>query len=244
MSLNEIIQSINSYQQHFYLSEQSPCPYFDDRAERQFFTILDNNTMHDCLDALNQAGFRRSQTIMYRPACPHCTACIPIRIDVAQFQWRTRWRRIIKKNADLTLHKGTCFASEQARKLFTHYLEKRHQNSIMADDPNISLELTLVECPKTTKLWQFSNSDRDLMAAVIVDDFSDGLSAVYSFFAPEQPRRSLGSYIILSLIEQAAIHDLPYVYLGYWIKDHPKMDYKKQFQPLQYLASTGWKTLR
>jgi len=230
----------------FYLSGPLPCPYLPGRVERKLFTRLTGDEAMDVeVNAtLTRAGFRRSHDIVYRPACSECNACVPVRIPVRTFTPSRSLRRITSVNRDLTLEITGANVTDENYKLFLAYQSTRHPDSDMARMSFEEFAHMLHEGEAATHIYQLRDSSSALTAAIITDDVSDGLSAVYSFFAPDQPRRSLGIQLIQTLIGEAARQHLPYVYLGYWIAASRKMAYKARFQPMQALGMQGWEWVK
>ena len=226
----------------FYLSGPLPCPYLPGRVERKLFTRLtgDRDTDTEINATLTRAGFRRSHDIVYRPACNECNACVPVRIPVQAFRWSRSLQRIARINRDLIPEITDPDITDEQYQLFSQYQQSRHPDSDMARMTYDDLKHMLCEGQTTTCLHQLRARDGQLLGGMITDHVSDGYSAVYSFFSPDAPRRSLGAQLILGLIESARQNSLPYVYLGYWISASPKMSYKARFQPLQALGPQGW----
>ena len=227
----------------FFRSGPMPCPYLDGKVEQQLFTDLSGLGAQSRYEILSQGGFRRSHHIAYRPACRGCDACVPVRVVAAAFEFDRKWRRIMNKNADLTVEdKGTRVSNEQYA-LFSRYMQWRHTGGDMARmDRNDYFEM-VVSSPVDTSILEFRRPSGALVAACLTDRISDGFSAVYSFFDPDLAGRSLGSYVVLSLIERARRENLPYVYLGFWVSGSPKMHYKIRFQPLEGFGPQGWRRL-
>ena len=226
----------------FYLSGPLPCPYLPDRVERKLFTRLtgESGTDADINATLTRAGFRRSHDIIYRPACPNCNACVPVRVPVRNFRPSRSLKRIASINRDLELETvGTTITDEQYA-LFMNYQSVRHPDSDMARMSRNEFSNMLREGEADTHIYQLRKPGNGLVGGIITDHVNDGLSAVYSFFAPHEPRRSLGAQLILSLIAEARRRNLSYVYLGYWISAARKMAYKARFRPLQALGPQGW----
>lgn len=233
----------------FYLSGPLPCPYLPDRVERKLFTRLtgDEATNIEVNATLTRAGFRRSHDIVYRPACPDCNACMPVRIPVRLFAPSRSLKRIASRNQDLVLDITGTEVTEEQYHLFTHYQLSRHPDSDMAHMSFDEFVAMIQEGAADTHVYQLRQSAEGggaLMGGIIIDRVSDGFSAVYSFFRPDEPQRSLGVQLILTLIAEAAREGLPYVYLGYWIEASRKMAYKARFQPLQTLGPQGWDWLK
>lgn len=236
----------------FYLTAESPCPYLEGKLERKVFTHLldvDANTINSMLTG---AGFRRSQTIAYKPACDGCSACVSVRIPVDRFRPSNSQRRTIKRNLDLERVPREPVATEPQFELLHTYLQDRHANGGMSDMDEDDFSAMVEETTVDTVIfeyWQKSGPSGEtheplgrhkLIGASVTDVIDDGLSMVYSFFDPSESARSLGSYMILDHVAKAREMGLPYVYLGYWIEDCRKMAYKARFQPLEALTMDGW----
>jgi arginyl-tRNA--protein-N-Asp/Glu arginylyltransferase len=219
----------------FFLTAPSPCPYLPGRKERKVFTALDGLDAGALHDVLTNAGFRRSQNIAYRPSCDACDACISARVPVEQFEFTRRWRKIMLRNADLTRSLRPAQATDEQFKLLRRYLASRHSDGGMA-------EMTFTDFAHIVE-YRFTDGPQRgaLAAAALVDALGDGLSMVYSFFDPEEARRSLGVYTILDHIQQARAAGFGYLYLGYWIPGSDKMNYKAEFRPLELLLGGEWR---
>lgn len=228
----------------FFTTAPLPCPYLQDRLERKIVTELSGPDAEALHEALSRAGFRRSHSIAYTPACPGCNACVPVRILVDDFQPRRTMRRIIKANADLRIRQSPARATAEQYRLFSRYQESRHAGGDMALMGFYDYRSMVEDSPIDTFLVEFRGQDNQLKAVVLTDHMSDGLSAVYSFYEPEEQSVSLGSYMILWLIEESRRLGLPYVYLGYWIADSSKMSYKARFKPLEAFVPGGWRLLK
>lgn len=227
----------------FYLSGPLPCPYLPGQVERKLFTRLTDAAPQDYVinSDLTRAGFRRSHDMLYRPACPQCQACIPVRIAVAQFVASAAQRRVIRYNADLRVTlEDKPQQADGLFPLFHAYQQERHPDGDMARMSAADFAVMMEQCRTHTKFLTLRDRQAAALGVMIVDELQDGYSAVYSFFAPHETRRSLGRYMILSLIHMAAHDHLPYVYLGYWIAASRKMAYKADYQPLQMLGPHGW----
>ncbi|MBM3516791.1 MAG: arginyltransferase [Alphaproteobacteria bacterium] len=227
----------------FYRTPPMPCPYLPGRLERKLFTILsgpDATVMHD---SLSLAGFRRSHGIAYRPKCDRCAACIAVRVPVAQFRPNRTHRRIIRSNAAATAARRPARATLEQYQLFRRYQVARHADGGMADMGYDEYRAMVEETQVRTYLIEFRDPGGVLIAVSLNDRLNDGLSLVYSFFAPELARRSLGTYDILWHIRAAQEEGLSYVYLGYWIAESRKMRYKARFQPIEGYGPEGWQPL-
>lgn len=227
----------------FFSTQLSPCPYLERKSERRLVLPLDAETSEDDQNRLVLAGFRRSQTYAYRPTCPGCEACVPVRIPAEQFNFTRGWRRIIRRNADLQAEEKPPQASEEQFDLFRRYLAGRHANGGMAGMGWNEYRSMVEDCPASSRVIEWRREDGGLIGVSISDYVKSGLSGVYKFFDPDEGRRSLGTMIILWHVQRALELDLPFVYLGYWIAESPKMEYKVRFKPLERLTSEGWRPL-
>jgi leucyl-tRNA---protein transferase len=227
----------------FFATELAPCPYLPGRHERRLVTMLVGSEPERLYDRLMQAGFRRSQALAYRPACPGCVACVPVRIPVDRFRETRTWRRIWRHNADLVAAERQPAATREQFALFERYLAGRHGESGMASMSWADFRAMIDDSPVDSWLIEWRRADGSLIAASLTDRSASGLSGVYKFFDPAESRRSLGSLVILWHVRRAAELRLPYVYLGYWIAGSPKMAYKVRFQPLERLTADGWRPL-
>jgi arginine-tRNA-protein transferase len=227
----------------FYYSAPAPCPYIEGRTERRIFADLSGPNASFSYDLLSEAGFRRSLGFAYRPACPGCNACVPVRIPVREFEYARAWHRVRDINADLVCEWSRNRATAEQFSLFEDYQRVRHGEGDMAqmdfNDYRTMVEIGAID----SAILEMRDSDGRLLGACLTDRMARGYSAVYSFFDPTQKRRSLGSYAILWLIGQAVVEGLDHVYLGYWIADSRKMAYKARFRPLEALTRDGWRRL-
>jgi len=227
----------------FYTTAPLPCPYLAGRMERKVVTELTGPDAEALHDRLSRAGFRRSHNIAYSPVCAGCSACIPIRIDVARFTPDRTQRRILRANEQVLGETVAARATAEQFALFQHYQRARHQDGDMAAMGFYDYRAMVEDTPITTGLVEFREPDGQLIGACLTDWLSDGLSAVYSFYEPEMERRSLGTYAVLWLVQRAAAMGLPYVYLGYWVPQSRKMAYKARFQPSEILTGGVWRPL-
>jgi len=234
-------EGLSALQRHFFLSGPRPCPYLYGRVERSIFTELAGSGAGRLYEVLLRSGFRRSHQVAFRPACPECTACVPVRVVVPEFEERDWMRRIRKANAALAAEERPARGTREQFALFRRYIGERHADGEMAlmdyDDYRNMVE----DSPVDSAVVEFRDQGGALIAACLADKLSDGLSAVYSFFDPEEAWPSLGSYMILWLIGRAGERGLAHVYLGYWVEGSRKMSYKTRFRPLEALSSEGWR---
>ncbi len=233
----------------FYVTAPQPCPYLEGRIERKLFTALQGEHAVRLNDALSKQGFRRSQNVLYRPACADCNACYSARINVAAFKPSKSQRRVLKRNAYLKRKITSPWATDEQYELFSRYLEHRHADGGMADMDVFEFAAMIEETPIKSRVIEYEHSpDPDqpsqLAAVCLTDVFDDGVSMVYSFFDPALTRDSLGTYVILDHIDIARKAGLPYVYLGYWVPGSPKMDYKAKFSALEIYRDGEWQPMQ
>lgn len=229
--------------QQFYRTAPLPCPYLPGQIERKLITELAGHEAQEFYNALSRAGFRRSHHLAYRPACTRCAACVPVRIPVADFAPSRSLRRIQKANADLAVRVAEPQASLEQFRLFQRYQRSRHTDSDMASMTYGDFRAMIEDSPVASRLIELRDQRGVFLGACLLDLLDDGLSAVYSFYDPEQRRRSLGTLLVLALVEAARARGLPYAYLGYWIAESRKMAYKARFRPLEGLGAEGWRRL-
>jgi arginine-tRNA-protein transferase len=224
----------------FLVTTEVPCPYLPGRMERKIITELSGAQSPELFEILSHAGFRRSHSIAYRPACAGCRACVPVRIVAADFQPVRSLRRVMKRNGALRATVTDAVPTQEQFKLFARYLEARHNDGEMVGMGPQDYASMVGDSPVDTRIVEFRDPRGKLVAACLTDWGQDGISAVYSFFEPELARNSLGSFIVIWLIEEAQRRNLPYVYLGYWVAGSQKMDYKRRFQPIEAYGPEGW----
>lgn len=226
----------------FFRTPAMPCPYLEGRQERLIFARLDGMHSAALHNVLAHAGFRRSHNIVYRPDCEGCSACVPVRLRAREFQPTRSQRRVLARNNELTASTGPAIASPDHFRQFERYQASRHADGSMADMDFDEYSAMVENTPVETMLVEYRDPDGVLCGVALTDHLKDGLSMVYSFFEPDQHRRSLGTFMILDHIRRAAQLGLDHVYLGYWISDCSKMSYKTRFRPLEMLDRSGWQT--
>jgi len=236
----------SSLKAQFYLTAPQPCAYLEGREERKVFTTLQGPGAVRANDALSAKGFRRSQSVIYRPACVGCAACMSIRIPVDVFRPSRSQRRTLTRNGDLSRRLCEAWATETQFDLFRRYLDNRHANGGMADMDAFDYASMVDETPVNSSVVEYALPDPDsgerrLMAACLTDILGDGLSMVYSFFEPGHSQRGLGSYMILDHIALAVEMGLSFVYLGYWVDGSAKMRYKTAFRPFELCDGALWR---
>lgn len=231
----------------FYVTNPSPCPYLPGRKERKAFTNLAISGADAVHNTLSHAGFRRSQTIAYRPACPRCNACRSVRVATREFTLSRNDRRALNRNATLVRTPVETQPEREQYRLLKAYVKHRHDKGGMSDMTYRDYSTMVSDSPVRSLIFEYRDGpeeDAPLVAASITDILRDGFSMVYTFFDPEHEARGLGHYMILDHILHAQDLGLPYVYLGYWVKGSPKMDYKRRYSPLEVLDGDEWRPLR
>ena len=218
------------------------CPYLDDQNSGSILVDPDHQINQELFALLSRSGFRRSGEMLYAPKCPSCQACISVRIPVKQFSLSRSQKRVAKKNADLNIKIEDVSFQQHHFDLYLRYQQHRHPNSTMCDEDKAKYIGFIESSYANSKFMCFYLKD-ELIGISVLDQFNGGISAVYTFFDPLCSHRSLGTYAVISLINMALKHDIPYVYLGYWIKDSDKMDYKRNFKPLEGYSDRRWHLL-
>jgi arginyl-tRNA--protein-N-Asp/Glu arginylyltransferase len=234
----------------FYLTSPSACPYLPGKEERKVFTHVIGKRARDLNELLTQGGFRRSQTIAYRPACDSCRACVSVRVVADEFSPTRNMRRVLRENRDVIGAVVPNRPSSDQYSLFRRYLDARHTDGGMADMSVLDYAMMIEDSHVDTRIIEYRRRGIDsgitgrgtgeLLAVCLTDEMSDGLSMVYSFFDPAEAARSLGTFMIMDHIARAKALGLPYLYLGYWVEGSKKMDYKARFLPQERLMPAGW----
>jgi arginine-tRNA-protein transferase len=242
----------------FYLTAPSPCPYLGGKEERKVFTHLVGERAGELNNILTHGGFRRSQSIAYRPACEGCRACVSVRVVADDFRPTRGMRRIARRNDDITGEMRVAVPTSEQYSVFRAYLDSRHRDGGMADMTVLDYAMMVEDSHIETRIIEYRRRQPppyppprageaavgakrgDLLAVALTDVLGDGLSMVYSFFEPDEAARSLGTLMVLDHIARARRMGLAYVYLGYWVRGSRKMDYKSRFLPQERLTPDGW----
>ncbi len=230
----------------FFVTSPAPCPYLPGKVERKVFTELGGGSAGELNDALGRIGFRRSQSVAYRPSCLDCSACVSVRVVAQAFAPSSGQRRNWRQNRDLIAVPCRPWATQEQFALLHAYLAARHRDGGMADMDEQDFADMVEQTPVDSVMIEYREPAADgspgrLVGCCLTDRHSDGMSMVYSFFDAAHPLRSgLGTYIILDHIARTAAAGLDYVYLGYWIDGSPRMAYKAAFKPLERLGPAGW----
>jgi len=243
MGNGAVTEQKNARVPQFFLTPGGPCPYLPGRTERKVFARLSGTLAQPLNEALTHSGFRRSQTIAYRPACDACSACVSVRIVTRGFEPSRSLRRIMRRNRDATRRVLPAEATREQFALLRTYLDSRHAGGGMSDMGLFDYVAMVEETPVDTYVVEYRAGDGRLIGCALTDELRDGPSMVYSFFHPGEDARSLGTYMILDHVIAAQKQGLPYVYLGYWVRGSRKMDYKSRFRPMEALMRDGWERL-
>jgi len=225
-----------------YRTGEHDCGYFTDRRARDL--VLDPRDPDLALaypNALAQ-GYRRSGGHVYRPQCPSCNACTPVRLPVRDFRPDRSQRRCLRDNAEVVDRMLLPLRTPEVFDLYRRYLHARHGDGPMAETSEDDFDHFIASPWSPTRFMELRLHGR-LLALAVCDTTHDALSAVYTFFEPDAPARSLGTLAILRQIEWARRTGREFIYLGYWIDGHPKMHYKSRFRPLQVLDGSQWREL-
>lgn len=231
----------------FYSTAQYNCSYLPDQLARSQVATPTHLINAEIYSELVRAGFRRSGVFTYRPHCDNCQACIPVRIPVADFHpdrsQRRAWKHLAAPGENRLVAREMALAFHRPHyDLYLRYQAARHAGGGMDQDNHEQYAHFLLQSRVDTRLVEFSQGG-ELRMVSIIDVLSDGLSSVYTFFDPDRPKDSLGTYNVLWQIAQSRALGLRYVYLGYFIRDCRKMAYKANFLPIEGLIDGEWQTL-
>lgn len=226
----------------FFATPAHDCSYLPDHQATTMFVDPRANVDRRLYSQLTELGFRRSGSHYYRPHCENCNACIPVRLRVDDFRPDRSQRRVLKKNTDLSCRMVRASFTECYYQLYAHYIEERHADGDMYPPSREQFKSFLVD--GATDSWFLEILDqRRLVGLAAIDQLDEGLSAIYTVFDPAYEQRSLGTFAVLWQIEEARRLGLPYLYLGYWIAECGKMNYKTRFRPIEELRDGHWQTM-
>ena len=226
---------------NFKSSFQFPCSYLSGKNEKRLYINLEDSEDKDILiSELTQKGFRRNFDHMYFPICEHCKLCIPTRISIKDFQFSKSNKRNMKINSDLILKERITNKNTERFELFKSYCETRHNDSHMSKMNKIEFESFFYSSKNQIQIYDLVDCNQIIFGSILVDLLQDGYSAVYSFFNPDLRHRGLGKNLVIQLVKKLKQKNLSYLYLGYWVKDSRKMDYKIMFNSLEIYINGKW----
>ena len=215
------------------------CSYLSDQEATTLFVDPRQNIDQSTYTSLSRLGFRRSGRHIYKPSCTECQSCIPVRIPCASFRPSKGQARVLKRNRDLRVTVSSSLDDPRCYELYERYITERHPDGDMYPATRDQFDSFLGQAWDCTRYYSFWSDD--VLKTVAVDDhFNDGFSAIYTFFDPNDSRRSLGKFVILWQIMLAQELSLPYVYLGYWVRNCRKMNYKIDYQPIELFIDKVW----
>lgn len=226
----------------FFQTSEHDCGYLPDRQASNVFIDPRQEIDAGIFSFLSSYGFRRSGSHVYKPRCAECQACQPLRVIVNEFVPSKSQRRCLNRNQDLQAFLLTDIRNDEYYSLYEKYISARHADGEMYPPTRQQFEDFLSSEWGATRYVCFRDPDDKLVSVAVVDCLHNGLSAMYSFFDPDQDKRSLGVFNILYQILWAKDQDLAYLYLGYLIDGCDKMNYKNKYKPYQLLKGDHWLT--
>jgi len=231
---SKIISSIRLFR-----TSPHPCSYKENQRAATVFVDPDLAIDKSLNSKLSDLGYRRSGAHLYRPDCDFCSACISCRVPVDFYHFKRSQQRILTYNKDLEVVEKNDLTCDESFSLYERYINKRHAGGDMYPATPEQFEAFIKTKTVDTRFYLFYR-DTKLLAVSVTDVLEHGLSAVYTFFDPAEPKRSLGIHAVLHQINKAKELGLPYLFLGYWIKNCQKMEYKSLFRPMEMLVDGNW----
>ncbi len=222
-----------------FATSESPCSYIANKLSTNIFVDPEYQLNPAVYQYLTELGFRRSGNQIYRPDCKNCKQCIATRIEVENFKLKPRFKRILNKNQDLSFTKVDSIDTEEHYALYQRYINKRHSDGAMYPT-SVEQYRNFLQCDWLKSEYYEWRLGDELVSLAVTDQLDNALSAIFTFFSPECPQRSLGTLGVLTQIEQTIIQKKSFLYLGYWIENSTTMHYKIQYQPLQGLIDAKW----
>jgi arginine-tRNA-protein transferase len=223
----------------FFLTPTHPCSYLDRADAQTIFMDPRRIITRETYQTLSDHGFRRSGSHLYRPQCASCSACVPIRVPTERFIASRSQRKILKRNSDLRIEVEEAQFTKRHYLLYERYINQRHSDGDMYPATEDQFQSFLLST-WSSSIFLSIYEDKRLISVAVTDQLPQGLSAIYTFFEPTEIRRSLGVLSVLKQIALCQSRDLPYLYLGYWIKDSEKMSYKTNYRPTQLFINDRW----
>jgi leucyl-tRNA---protein transferase len=225
-----------------YQTGEHRCGYWPERVARDLLIDPEAPDLAALYPHLLSLGFRRSGSHVYRPHCGQCNACIPLRVAAADFRPSRSQRRCARRNADLVWQVEAAGYSDERYALYRRYLGDRHPGGGMDQASQEEFAQFLTADWSPTRFLE-ARLDGRLLAVAVTDALPDALSAVYTFFDPEHAARGLGTAAILQQLAWASDTRRRHLYLGFWLRLHPKMQYKAGFAPAEVLLDGNWQPL-
>ena len=236
----DIVEEVSDLESlQFFQTQPHPCSYLDNEEAATVFLSPKQTIDRALYSQLSDYGFRRSGTHIYKPLCANCKACIPMRIPVSLFMPSRSQKRTWKRNEDLTITITGSIDTDEHYALYERYINLRHHDGDMYPPSKEQFKNFLGSEWHSTCYYEFRKDNR-LIATAVADIMDNGISAVYTYYEPTEEKRSLGRFVILFLVREAKKLHLNSVYLGYWIKNSTKMNYKSAYRPLEIQSGDRW----
>ena len=237
--MQDLQDNSDTAQPQFFLTPKHPCSYLHKHSAQTLFFDPRQIVTTDLYQSLTDKGFRRSGSHLYRPHCDQCQACIPTRVPVEQFKPSRSQRRVAKRNSQLIVKIEEATFSRRHYNLYERYISLRHADGDMFPASEDQFRSFLLS-PWSDSIFICIYDEQKLLSVAVTDRQPQGLSAIYTFFEPNETKRSLGVLSILTQIEVCRSLNLPYLYLGYWIRECEKMSYKTNYRPVQMYLGNRW----